>query len=379
MNTENKFKNSAVMNGRGILYLIENNIIGPRAHISYYFFLTRLIVGGVDFRSRTKDSDFFIGLPVHKINQGLHINKTFDAKLKDIMDERALGLIKQAKEQNKKIYVSWSGGIDSTAVLTSLLKNSDETFKENIEVVLSSHSILENIEFYKNHISNKLTCHSYNSFFIDEHFLKNNIFLCGDLADSIFNSFPFERTLGEDYPSLTDKKSIVDIINTKSNKNYGISDMGEWFFDLLEKNISESNTSFDLKTFNEYCWWINLNLKWNFESQRYLFFLKRRPWQTPLDLDVVSNYIKDVFFNTKEFQNWSYINLKNKNNQKDELKNYIFDFDKNFIYRNYKSKERGSPPNFKFRIYEHTPLLLGDDYCEIFSSNKELGDFLSTF
>jgi hypothetical protein len=374
--TEQKVRDSLVLNGRALLYHIERKEFQLSTDLQNYFYLSKLIVGGTDFRSRTEDTGIIPGLSPHEFNKDIKINETFNKNLSDLMDQRATELIAWSKKQNKKIYVCWSGGIDSTAILVSLLKNSDEAFKKNIEVVLSSSSFLENIEFYKKYILNKLEGYSYNSFKIDGTFLRNNTFLCGDLADLIFNSIPFEPTLGSNYSNIKDKSKIIDILNEKSLKVYNHNSIGEWFFNFLETNISNSNTTLNLTTFDDYCWWININLRWNFESQRYLFYLKDR-WNEELDTALISDYIKNVFFNTKDFQNWSYMNLKNGYIEKMEIKDYIFDFDQNIVYRNYKLKERGSPPNLRNRYFQYIPVVVNKNYTSDLSTDQ-LHDFLLT-
>lgn len=374
--TDQKIKDSLILNNRAMLYHVEQKDFILPTHLENYFYLSKLIIGGTDFRSRTKDTGIIPGLLPHEINKDITINETFNKTLSDLMDQRASELILQAKNQNKKIYVCWSGGIDSTAILVSLLKNSNETFKKNIEVVLSSNSFLENINFYKKYILNKLQCHSYSSFTINGPFLRNNIFLCGDLADLVFNSLPFETLLANEYSSVKDKSKIIDILNQKALKTYNINNnnIGEWFFNFLETNISNSNTNLNLTTFNDYCWWVNINLRWNFESQRYLFYLKD-DWNKQLDTALISDYIKNVFFNTRDFQSWSYINLKNRNIDKIEIKDYIFNFDQNTVYKTYKLKERGSPPNLKNRYSYYIPVVVNKNYTSDLSVHQ-VQDFL---
>jgi PP-loop superfamily ATP-utilizing enzyme len=49
----------------------------------------------------------------------------------------------------------YSGGIDSTLVIISLLKNASEEERNNITILLSENSIGENPNFYKDHILGK--------------------------------------------------------------------------------------------------------------------------------------------------------------------------------------------------------------------------------
>lgn len=74
----------------------------------------------------------------------------------ELCNERARELLMRADALGSSIYVLWSGGIDSTLVLVSLLKNASTAQKKNIVVLLSEESIGENPRFYQEHIRGKL-------------------------------------------------------------------------------------------------------------------------------------------------------------------------------------------------------------------------------
>ena len=73
--------------------------------------------------------------------------KTFE----EICVERATALI----DTGKTLKVTWSGGIDSTGVLVSLIKAAGSN-TDQIKVMFESRAIEENPDFYNNHIKDKL-------------------------------------------------------------------------------------------------------------------------------------------------------------------------------------------------------------------------------
>ena len=62
----------------------------------------------------------------------------------EIMDRRALDLLKL----NSKIYVTWSGGVDSTGILVSILKNWPEADLSRVVVLCNVYSAEEYPEFF---------------------------------------------------------------------------------------------------------------------------------------------------------------------------------------------------------------------------------------
>ena len=106
----------------------------------------------------------------------------------DICDERARFLMHKAKHTGRKLAIMYSGGVDSTAVLCSLLRNcSDKDIQENVIVLLSHESINENPSFYYNFVIKKFNCVSSFKF---PYYLGHDdyIFMSGENADQLFGS-----------------------------------------------------------------------------------------------------------------------------------------------------------------------------------------------
>ena len=75
---------------------------------------------------------------------------TFTKSFSDVCDSKALS-IKSSIHEGNKFALMYSGGIDSTVILVSLLKNLSTTELRNIVICCSADSIIENPLFFNNY------------------------------------------------------------------------------------------------------------------------------------------------------------------------------------------------------------------------------------
>ena len=88
-------------------------------------------------------------LPHLRIPEYKDTNNSFN----DICDQRAKELMARAINNNRKIAIMYSGGIDSTTVVTSFFKNFPKVIvRDNVILLMNEHSIAENPNFYYNFI-----------------------------------------------------------------------------------------------------------------------------------------------------------------------------------------------------------------------------------
>ena len=83
-------------------------------------------------------------------------SKSFDNSqkfLSDAIDKRGKYLLDKAYQNKKDIYLLWSGGIDSTAVFISFLKNIKNN--EILHIVMSKNSIDEYKSFFEQYVIGK--------------------------------------------------------------------------------------------------------------------------------------------------------------------------------------------------------------------------------
>lgn len=277
-------------------------------------------------------------------------------KLKDLLDQRAIELSNIAKLQNKRILIMWSGGIDSTVVVSSFLKNLPTADLENISILLTVNSIYENPDFYKNHIAGKLHCMPYLDYVANEESFKKYMVLHGDPADCLFGPstamFADLMPTGDHLRPFKDNVSLIaktiDRKSLRTIKRLGIEGFGRWYANKITNNLLEVAPE-GVETISDWWWWHYYNFKWEFSVWRYLLRRKTNGFETQaLSNETISDIVSQTFFNTDKFQQWSYSNLRNHigkdvSSHKLEAKKYIYELDHNDMYLKYKTKTESVP------------------------------------
>ena len=236
--------------------------------------------------------------------------------------------------ENKRLSVFWSGGIDSTVALVSLLKTVPDGRLSDLTVHCNAASIAEYPDFYSDHIKDKLTVSTIPSavkptdrYWAENVFastatqeiataLKTSLVVTGELGDQLFGSAGFAN----------DPDKIA-----KSLNEY----LSEDKFSSIRDEINTLNAAcpIPVNSVTTMMWWWNFALKWSEVRWRSL-----TAGQDSADFGNVRH-----FFDTDDFQRWSIANddLKIKGtiqSYKFTAKDYIHDFAKHDDYRDQKLK-----------------------------------------
>lgn len=314
-----------------------DNVPGSN-NFANYFKVFSLNISAID---RTKTVKFPLKthiLPHLKLPDFIQQSTSFG----DICDERALFLMMKAKHTGRKLAIMYSGGIDSTTILCSLLKNcSAKDIQENVVVLLSHQSINENESFYYNHVVKYFNCVSSFRF---PYFLGNDdyIFLSGENADQLFGSqvvgnftevYPFSDVLKS---VAVAKDKLINLFSIRLNGDIAASSL---LFDRLKKICDAAPIPID--NLYKMLWWINFTTKWQSVYVRMLPYSKN---QDTLILE--ENYT--TFFCTKEFQLWAMNNSDSLSGDgttpsKFVAKKYIVDYNGDSSY--YSKPKIGSLTN----------------------------------
>jgi len=317
--------------------------------------MNHLLIGILDLRSRIGKFTTPWGIPsnsLYKIPQFKIIND----RLPDLLDARAIEIIKRAKEKNKKIAVMWSGGIDSTAILTALLKNISNADKEIITIICDTNSVLENMEFYKKYITNTLPCLHYRTLDMNEEFLKTYILLHGDPGDCLFGpsspKYQYFIDQGQHLePWKNHFKKMKELLECpRIDPQSYEPGFGEWYVNKVTNNLEEAGQAQYLSSIADWWFWTYYNFKWETCCQIPFLFL-RRDFSNIFSDASLQEYAENTFFNTEKFQQWAYSNIKKSvpkdfNLHKNEVKRYIHEFTKDSNYLKYKSKSPSAPANY---------------------------------
>ena len=264
--------------------------------------------------------------------------RAMHASYEDICNARAKELLARAAKLQCKIYVFWSGGIDSTLVLVSLLKNSTSAERANIVVLMSEDSIRENPNFYREHVHGKLERESASRFpylFGGDHLIVN-----GEHNDQIFGSDIVASIINRFGAAVIHAPYDGAMIRTFYTERIGDESTAEFFASLFERLSAVA--SVPIVTNYDFFWWINFAVKWQAVYTRMLSYVSARnaPKITKAYLDTYYA----PFYNTEDFQLWSMQNPDKK--IKDTWKSYkwlckeiIYDYTKDADYRDNKLKQ----------------------------------------
>ena len=282
-------------------------------------------------RSQTLTTPFNVNLPEFL---KLPEYKVSDKSYADCCDERA----KELLSNHRTLLVFYSGGIDSTTMLSSLMRNSSKEDSDKIKIVMTSESITQNPSFYQDKILCKYDVIPAQNF---TKYIGDDNYLCvfGEHNDEIFGT-QFLRKIVFSHEDISNQKPSKELLKGILFTN--IAESSDVSFHTEQDNCIElmmqvcSKSPVELDTINKYFWWLNLCLKWNVSYMRYLGFNVNNRETLKLE----ENYT--TFFGTKDFQLWSMNNLDKHSLYKQEAKEYIYNFHQDDTYRNHKIKSSKS-------------------------------------
>jgi hypothetical protein len=231
----------------------------------------------------------------------------FNLSYKECCLIRAAEIIQKQESIDKPIYLMYSGGIDSSTILSSFIEllGLEQTAKR-ITVVMSKESLDENpyfwYKFIRPYFNIKLSDLGYNEFDFGDW-----IYVTGELNDQLFGSdllYDVNHWAGEQY---LNKIASIDSIETYFTKAKNISSSSARIWaELLIKNFNSSPQHNGLIW--DAFWWYNFCWKWIYVYYRVFLFSK---FEGPLDKQWLdNNYFP--FFADKNFQLWSMAGIEPK-------------------------------------------------------------------
>lgn len=340
------------------LVLLKMKLLPKEAQ--YYLYIPKILIGTRDFRARIGTFTDPFGSIVSPLYAAPPLKFTNDS-LADIVDKRAIELINNAKSTGRKISVMWSGGIDSTLVLTAILKNISEADQELLTVYLTMHSISDNQDFYFKFLSlnKKISIKDASSLRVDNTFLDQNLLLHGDPGDGLFGPsssmykfFSDNQTHLE--PWRKHRKTLAQLFEPALEKDMFVQPgIGEWFCNIVCRTLEESGYADHVSSIVDWIWWTYFNFKWQGICTYPLHNSITGYHHQGITEENNKFYADNIFLATPQFQNWSYSNLKELigldafKTHKLKAREYIYEFDKNFLYFSRKRKTSTPPPNLK--------------------------------
>jgi hypothetical protein len=199
----------------------------------------------------------------------------------------------QLASYNKKIYVMWSGGIDSTLVMSSFILA--DVSKEQIIVVCDNDGIKENPNFFKNFIVKNFQLLATEKFTQEAKFLPpDGVITQGEHADHIVSGLLASKMISMFGNKFLKNKPTRDNI-TKVFRNLGMSkDHSNKWYDLIMLTAKQSPRPIDNN--NDFSWWFNFNFRWQHAKEKF-----------KIRIHPDSHY--ETFFQSHNIQEWSANNL----------------------------------------------------------------------
>jgi hypothetical protein len=292
--------------------------------------------------------------------------RIFTKTFEEVCNNRAKDILENAEKSKKRLYVFYSGGIDSTLVVVSLLKNANESQKNNLIILLSEHSIKENVKFYNDYIGGRLKVEPSRNF---PYLLgQDSLFVSGEHNDHLFGSVWVKELMeiyGDDIIHKPyDLETIIDFFS-KKEKNL---EYNTFWANLLHKIVL--NAPIKIETFFDFFWWVAFSIRFQGFVMYPLLSANLINMEKINEEYFKNNYL--TFYGTDDFQLWSMNNMDKK--IKDTWKSFkwickeiIYNFNHDAEYKENKIKiasMRHIIPsthgrNFldaKFRLYDSLPL-----------------------
>jgi hypothetical protein len=333
----------------------------------------------------------------------------FDLDFAEVTDRRALEIKQRINTSDEKFVVMYSGGIDSTVIMTALIKNLSLREQKNISVCASAASMVNNPVFWKTHIYNKFEIIDSLDCKYDDLIEKDLVPITGDTGDCLYGTtfashlyynwrnhvadlsnlsvsvieknicsftdpdvhYSTFKDLLINYFKIPKKQGFPFYPQSTSNENFG-----RLFYDKLDLHAKTSPV--EIASLHDFFWWYIFDLKYiNCAVRGHVYYNDRVGIRKAYD-QIVN------WYHTDEYQQWSMNNNGNHtkigytaSTYKQVARDYIFEFDKNPWYRFFKlkienvglmfNKQRiehlpiGERPNARFGVTDKYELLLIDD------------------
>lgn len=282
---------------------------------------------------------------------------TFNKSFEQVTDENAIR-IRDRIRQGEKFAVMYSGGIDSTVVLASLIKNLSQEELESVTVMCSGESMIENPVFYRQFIHDKLKTLDSSKYKYDDMINLGLTPITADEGDCIFgtiiglnmyNNFdalldkisgPVKENLRPLKNKITDpsvhysefKELIIQYLNIPSDPNFG-----RILYDKYDYNVKTATVP--VHSLHDFFWWLIFNVKYLNCSVRGAIY-----YNDTMDCNTVMHRIVN-WFNDEDYQRWSMANNNNGTKIKGSIlsyksvaKDYIYSVDNNEWYWKFKTK-----------------------------------------
>ena len=321
------------VNNKKILSFLESN--WPQ-HCWKYLFQMLDLVPGIDnlFLPRVGDNTFYFNHTVDLLNIAPPAyDSTFTKTFAEITDEQCCTWLQKKNDRPWLVY--WSGGIDSTVIVSAILKNTTAADRENIHIVCNRASIYELPRFFHKYIQPNFKLLP-SPMAGSDLFEKYHV-ITGEFGDQLYGGAGLWEMMHHvpDHLNLDlrqDPDLLLGFLSSKTDRGFAV-----WYYERMLENIN--STDIPVKTYHDFWWWQFFNYS---QTSIYLLSVKAHHFNKTN----ISNYQYPDWFATNDYQQWSMNNNEcgtkyNLNFVDGKLpsKEYIYDFDHDRYSRIFKTKQ----------------------------------------
>ena len=297
-------------------------------------------------------------------------DSAFTKNMANITDARACELLATCTDRPWIVY--WSGGIDSTAMITAILKNSSAADRERMTIACNRISFYENPRFFTEHIRpNFATIDS--TWLNVRQYLRTHYLIDGDLADQLHCSHGVVQTLLCTNPEILNQPFRSNPDHLLETLTHAVDrPFATWYYENCLANIDSAGIP--VETNFDFYWWYSFNFMWSAVKIRGFFNTMCA------DATMIDSYrqYQIQWYDTVDYQQWSMNNrqLGMKHGQhvgeyKPELKRYIYEFDSNAHYYKFAMKRDSIS-----RIGNHLPWFCLLDDLSVLTLDQDLEQIL---
>lgn len=304
--------------------------------------LTRL-VNGISYLGNTssfynrigKDTMFCKNPGLVEFNRRLtDYSQTFDQSFEQVSDRRCIEL--RNSHWIKPWVIMWSGGIDSTVIVASVLRNLPAVDFSNIKIWCTSGSIYENPRFFVDHILPNFEV--INDPDMAKVYQVDDIFIIQGDPGMIWGMDYFNLKL-ENYGcgDLKWQHNRDQVISILSDGPEISVDYCNWMYNALAENIH--STGLPIDTLGDWFWWVAFNHMWGVVN---LMDINQYVPRIGRNSTILNNKVN--WFDSDGYQQWIIRNFKNfkRRFDKTDLKEYIYTVSDDVYYLKFKRKIRSN-------------------------------------
>lgn len=280
-----------------------------------------------------------------------------------VTDQRSQDLLETMRQQQCRVAVLWSGGIDSSVVLASLIRNWQPADLSQIDVIMNTASYYENPVFYHNVIERHgLRVSNINELYQQP--FQSHIVTDGEPADKLWLvkiALNYAASCGSqilDRPWQQAQTDLICFFHSKFDSKNQCSE----YFDLIAQNIRD--TAAPVETVGDWFWWINFNWHWDGHLwYNYAMFPQKNSEQFQL---YQQRY--QPWFRSDLYQQWSFSAQGKQSKRFDSImhykwpaKQYIDSVAPNSWFMEFKTKSASSTRYRGIDIFATKPVAIFND------------------